>query len=460
MYSRQGNKRPVETFLVAAASSDLYNDAGGGAGDNITDPITGAVVLADGQLGVFSGSDFGSVANNVAIDTSPTYAEAPVIYIAQGTEWSANPGQRPGNRYPLWNVPYWRSADINGNNWILATYKQYQAPAPSVWVIGLEDGNAQEIVAYDNTEYQMRIAYRGRRVDEMYNPQGTISFNPHFVTPNYTALGTAEPRDHLIQNLTWNVNRNSKTLNINRTRFRGNEPVVALAIDSTGAAGTAIGGLTPLAAGDFLPVVNTNLGVRGITVTQEQVSALQNAAIAAGSFLNVAAITWSVLTVDLSTAGTVTGGVADLMMLMSLEADLAYEDRIAPVQTRLQVGLTTGFDFNTVYHNEEVRASEGSGEGRVWDLLYKATHGQRKYNLDHTLDPVVEFASPIDVDANYDSFIFEHVDINQIDTSNLSESPHKTIVLIPTGETTLITEFTDIMNAWLTSARGSVIVDL
>lgn len=460
MYSRQGNKRPVETVLVATTGTDLYNDTGAGAGNNITDSSTGAIVLADGQLGVFSASDFGSVANNVALDTTPTYGEAPVIYIAQGTEWSSNPGARPGATYPLWNVPYWRSGDINGNNWILATYKQYEAPTPSTWVIGLEAGNAQEIVAYDNTEYQIRIAYRGRRQDELYNAEGTAQFNPHYVTPNYTSLGTAEPRDHLIQNLTWNINRNSKTININRTRFKGNEPVVALAIDSTGAAGTAIGGGAPLTAGTFLPVVNTDFGVRGITVTQEQVDALQNAAIAAGGFVNVAAITWSVLTIDLSTAGTATGGVADLFMLLALDADLAYEDRIPQVKTRLDVGLTTGFDFNTVYHNEEVQASEGSGEGRVWDRYYKSTHGQRKYNLDHTLDPVVEFASPVDTATNYDSFIFEHVDINQIDTSNLSESPHKTVVLIPTGDTTLITEFTDLMNAWLTSARGSVIVDL
>lgn len=454
--SRKGNIRSVENFIVAKTATDWYNTAG--SGNNITDPSDGSIVLADGQIGLFASGDRGTVASNVATDATPTITESPVVYLAQGTEYSSNPGQSPGARYPLWNRPYERSQDIDSQWSVLARKESYTLPTHSVWTIGQPDTTAGEINVLDNTEYQIRIAFRGRRMDEFYNAAGTNVFNPHFVTPNYTALGTAEPRDHLIQNLTWNINRNSRIINVNRTRYNGNEPLVALAIDSTGSAGTAIGGGTPIAAGDFLPIVSTQFGVRGITLTEAQAESLKAAAVEA-SGVAIASVTWSVVTIDLSTAGTVTGGVADLFMLLALDAELAYEDRIPQVKSTLDIGLTVGFDFATVYHEENSHASEGSGEGRVWDLHYRATEGQRKYMLDHTQDPIIEFPSPIVEDEKYDSFIFEHYRVRDIDTYNTINSPLKTIVLIPTADTTLSTAFENSLNAWLTSKNGSVIID-
>jgi hypothetical protein len=455
--SRNGNIRSVENFLVAKTGTTWFNTTNGG--DNITDSNDGSIALADGQLGLFSASDRGSVANNVALSATPTAGQAPVVYLAQGTGYSANPGAYPGAKYPLWNRPYERSQDINSAYSVRARKQAYTLPTHSVWTVGQPATTAGEISVLDNTEYQIRIAYRGRRADEFYNPQGTNAFNPHFVTPNYTALGTAEPRDHMLQNLTWNINRNSLAVNVNRTRFKGNEPIVALAIDSTGAAGTEIGGATPIAAGDFLPIVSTQFGVRGITLTEAQAESLKAAALEASGESAIADVTWSVLTIDLATAGTVTGGVADLFMILALDSELAYEDRIPQVKTRLDIGLTVGFDFATVYHQENSHASEGSGEGRVWNLIYKATEGQRKYSLDHTMDPVIEFPSPVVETEKYDSFIFEHYRVADIDTYNTINSPLKTIVLIPTADSGLITEFEDAINDWLVSFSTSQIVD-
>lgn len=453
MFSRSGGKIAPETFLVAKTSTALYNVAG--SGNNITNPSTGAVRLADGQLGIFAADHLGSVAPNVATDATPVVTEARNIYIAQGTEWSSNPGARPGARYPLWNRPYERSATIYGNNPVIATKQLYVEPTTSVWVIGQPDSTAGEIEALDSTEYSLRIAYRGARFDEFYNPEGTAFFAPNFVTPDYTTLGTAEPRDHLIQNLAWNINRNSKAMGINYTRFRGNEPVVALAIDSTGAAGDNIGGLgsggTPIAAGDFIPVVTTAYGVRGITLTADQAASIKAAAVAASGDA-IADVTWSILTIDLTTAGTVTGGVADIIMLVALDADLAWEDKVLPVKTRLQVGLTTGFDSTVVTNDEFSFASEGSGTGRVWDRLYRNSHGQRKYNLDHTLDPVVEFDSPVVTTTNYTSYVIEHVLQTQVDFSNTVDAAQKCIILVPSSETTLITNLDTALNSWLASA--------
>lgn len=461
LQARQNNKRAVETFLVAKGSGDsaaLYNTAG--SGNSLTNG-SGNIVLSDGQLGFFDGSGMGTNTLHDATDVNPTIAESPVIYIAQGTASSADvAAAQAAASFPLPARPYERSGDFKSTHRFLATKQLYAAPTHSTWVIG---GSGGAIVPYDNTEYQMRIAYRGRRMDEFYNPEGTNHFNPHFVTPNYTSLGTAQPLDHLVQNLAWNINRNSKILQVNRTRFKGNEPVVALAISTNDdGSGVNIGGNgaaeTPIAAGDVIPVVNTNFGVRNITLTEAQATSIKNAAVAASGDA-IANVTWHILTIDLSNAGTATGGTADVIMLLALDADLAYVDRIPQVKTRLDVGLTMGFDYNTVYHEEVEEAYEGTGSGRVWNILYENTHGQRKHMLRQRKDwPFTEYASPVDTAATYVSYQIENVEANQIDTSNLSESPQKTTVLIPSSETTLITAFDTALNSWLASAGQPSII--
>ena len=119
-------------------------------------------------------------------------------------------------------------------------------------------------------------------MDELYSPEATNHTNFSYTTPNYTALSTAEPVDHLLQNLAWNINRNSKAVAVNRTKYRGSEPVVALLVDSNSpSAGVAIGGVSPIAAGDVIPVVSTNFGTRSITLTAAQATSIKNAMIAA-----------------------------------------------------------------------------------------------------------------------------------------------------------------------------------
>lgn len=448
MFSRQGNKRAVESFVVAKPSQAFYNTAG--SGNNITNPSTGAVRLADGQIGIFSVSPFGTVAMNVATDTTPTLAEAPVIAFFQGTSGSANPSVRQ-YAYPLYNRPFAKSNDINGNNPVLVTKQAYQHPTTSTWVIGNAAGEVDEIgTPINETEYTIKIGYKGRRFDELFNPDATLVYSPSYVTPNYTTLGTAEPLDHLIQNLTWQINRNSKALNLINRYSRPNEHVIAFAIDSTGASGTEIGGATPIAAGDVLPVVNTTFGVRSITLTEDQAESIKAAALAKAGGV-IADLTWSVLTIDLTTAGTTTGGVADMIMLMALDADLAFEDRIPEVKTNLVVALNQGFDWPRVGLLHGTKSFEGSGTARHWNLLWRATEMQNLYSLDHTMDPVIEFPTPIVEDTKYVSWAIRSNRVADIDTANTSVSPLMSYILVPSSETTLITAIDTALNSWLPS---------
>lgn len=457
MFSRQGNKRAVESFVVAKPSQAFYNTAG--SGNNLTNPSTGAVRLADGQLGIFSVSPFGTVAMNVATDATPTLAEAPVIAFFQGTSGSANPAARQ-YAYPLYNRPYAKSADINGNNPVFVTKQTYVLPTTSTWVIGNAAGEADEIgTPLNQTEYTIKIGYKGRRFDEMFNPDQTLVYSPSYVTPDYTTLGTAEPLDHLIQNLAWQINRNSKAMNLINRYTRPNEHVIAFAVDSTGTAGTAIGGVDPLAAGDVLPVVNSTVGVRSITLTEDQAASIKAAALAVAGGV-IADLTWSILTVDTTTAGTTTGGVADILMLMALDADLAFEDRIPEVKTNLVVALNQGFNWPTVGLVHGTKPFEGSGSARYWNLLWRATQMQRLYSLDHTMDPVIEFPTPIVDDTKYVSWAIRSNSVGDIDTYNTSISPLMSYVLVPSSESTLITAIDTALNSWLPTAGHAGVQNL
>jgi hypothetical protein len=268
----------------------------------------------------------------------------------------------------------------------------------------------------------------------------TRFFAPSYTTPNYTTLATTNPEDHLIQNLMWAVNRNSRIMGMNGT---GSEPVVGLALDLTGTVGTAIGALTAT----YLPLVTLATGgTRGITLTTDMVTNLQ-AALPVGS---------SIVTIDLSTAGTGATG-ADAFAIMALDRKLSFEDRIPQIKVDIELGLRYGFDWQQVYHAKTSYAFEGENTARQLDLEYKATHGQRKYNLDHTLDPVVEFPSPIDLTTTYTRYNIEHRDIDQVDTFNVVESPQRLVVLIPTSGSTTISQFDSAINNWLESAGSDLI---
>jgi len=439
MYTnRNNNKRPVETFLVASGNAALYNTAG--SGNSINNLSTGAVRLANGQLGIFSASSFGSVGLNIATDATPTVTEAPVIYIAQGTADSANPAQAHANRvFPLFARPFERSQDIDAEGRIIATYQAYAAPTNAVWVVGDTGALATGgIVVLDETEYALTIAYRGRIMDEYYNSQATASYLPNFVTPNYTTLGTAEPLDHLVQNLVWSINRNSRILGY---KDGGVEPVIALALDLTGTVGTDVSAAT---AGDFLPIVTTNLGIKGITLDANMIATL-TAALPSGA---------TVVNVNLSTAGT--ADAAQAFAIVALDRNLSYEDRVPQVKIDIELGLRSGFDFATTQYARTSRAFEGEGVGRTLALVYEATHGQRKYTLRHTEDPYINFPNPVSTTGSYNVINILNYSTSSIGSLSQTEGVQRTMVLVPTADSTTQTQFSNALSSWLVSAGSAL----
>lgn len=439
------NKRATETFLVNKVAQTTMPTSG-----NINSGTFPNVALADGQLGFFSDSMWGSVAMNVSVDATPTIAEAPVLALYQGTADSAAMATATAS-YPLWPRPYVRSNPIDGRGTVRVTKQPYREPSHNVWVLGNTPGQANDINVLDNTVYSIAIALRSRRVQEAASLEEASVLHASVTSPDFTTLGytNAEAIDYLTTYLAYNINRNSTALKMN-TRFPAKWPVLALLIDTTGTAGVAIGGVDPIAAGDVIPIVNTADGVRSITLTSAMANSIKNAAIEVFGDV-IANVTWSIETIDLSEAGEVATSKGELLMIIGLDATTAYTDYIVPVKTRLEIGLTAGFDFNTVQLLDVIATDEGQGLSRQLDLLYKATHGQRLYNLRHTEDPVVEFTSPILDGTTYTVYNILHGRTEDVDTQGLTYSPYREIVCIPSANTTLISTFDTVLNNWLAS---------
>lgn len=433
MSKRQLQRKALTSFLVATGTSTgqaLYNTAG--ATNHINNTSTGGVRLANGQLGIFSASDFGSVKTNIATDATPTITEAPAIFLAQGTADSANPALSVYAQ-PLFPRPFESSHIIDKTHRIMATKQVWAAPANDIWVIG-NTGAGVAINVADDTEYSLSIGMRGNIIDQMMaGTHNSILYTPSFTTPNYTTLGTTSGLDHLVKNFVFNINRNSVIAG-------GNQPVVAIALDLNGAVGTAIAGLT---AG-YLPLITTSAGTRGITLTAAT-AAMLTAKLPAGS---------SIVTVDLTTAGAATQ--CEAFAVMALDRKLAFDDQKPSVKIRLDVGFRMGFAAST----QKARVSaafEGANDGRKLELEYQATQGQRKYNQGHDMNPIINFPSPIVQTENYVRYNLWTESNRQTDSVTNTIKREMTTILIPTAHTTTISEFEGALGSWLTSAGTSLV---
>lgn len=449
------NKRATESFLVTLPSLGTMPTSG-----TLVDSSTGNVNVANGRLGVIAASPYGSVAMNSFVDGSPTIAEAPVIQLVQGTSASGAVATTQV-KYPLWVRPFEASNPIDGRSKSITVTKQpFRASAHNIWVVGDPASvDTNPINVLDETDYKIGINFRSRRGEEMFSKEQAASLVVSKTTPNFTALSTALPIDWIVTQFVYEINRNSEYFQLG-ARYQGTDPVVAFAVGeaNSGPAGAAAGvEIAALTAGTVVNVFVYNGVTRTITLTQEMVDSLQAAA-TDSSFTYI-------LTSNLSEAGTTSGGSAYGMFIMALDNRTAYVDYIPQIKVRLRVSLMAGFDYQTVALTEPVKADEGQGYGRVLNLIYRATQGQRKYSQIHTEDPYINFSSPVVEDEEYVVYNILHGNSEQVDTFNVVYSPYREILCIPrysTGTTAnpLIAAFDSFMNAWLASSGNANIVTL
>lgn len=453
------NKRRLESFVVAKLGQTTMPTSG-----TYYNSSTGVVSLNDGQLGVVSDSIWGTTAINTFTDATPTVAEAPVIKIMSGTSTSANPAA--STTYPLWNRPFRATSSIDGRGTVTVTKQAYREPEHSVWLIGDAIGNAGAVNVLDETEYQIAVGLRGRRQVEAYSVEESAYLRAQYTSKNYTDLGlsTALAVDDILTNLSWQINRNSKAFSVNN-RFPNKTPMVAMLIDSTGTTGTAIGGGSPIAAGDTITVVTQTSGTKTITLTEAMATSIKDAFVAYEG-VAIASVVSTIMTTNLASAGSATGGTADMLMIMALDEDQVYLDYVEPVKVRLEVTIPSGFDYTTVRYSHDNKPDEGQGLYRILNNYWLKTQGQREYSLRHTEVPVISFPTPFVSGEKYVVYAFEHGNHQTVGNHTYNFNPFLDLVCIPayssgTTPNGLLSTFEGYINAWLGSTtHNDVIVSL
>jgi hypothetical protein len=447
--SRFNLRRPVETILVAKDDASVL---AGGAPLSLSN---GNVNLADGQLGFVTANADGNNTINTGLGAGDTKVDAPVFTVVQGTDTSADIGL--SQDYPIQKRPYEVSGNIVGSNVVSYTGKAFAEPSRSVWTLGSTVGaSATEVNIVDNGVYRFGVGYRGRRQDEYHSSTHQVpGMKFEFTAPDYSSDATlntdALRRNHLLQNLAQKVNLNSREWSLTSPHYGGTEPLVAFAIDVSGGTGTALGSLDAVGdAGTVVNVYTTSGGVqRTITWTADMATAVAEAIASSDSDITTSSTIENINLAD-AAAGT---GTVDQLMFMALNEKEAVKDRNPFIKIRLDMWLNDAVEggafAETVELKEVSKAFEGSGTYRQWKIFYDNTAGQRKYHQNRDLYPVIEYPNSLASGAKYDAYIIEHFVENNMDFGNVSRSPHKTIILVPTGDTTTKAAVEGVLNPYM-----------
>lgn len=446
-------KRANEFFLLATGNQTVIADGATTLVDS-----DGTTNLASGQLGIFHAGIGGTNTMNTAINSGDTIVESPKIIIAQGTASAADAGLGSNGFY---NKPYRKSHEIEGRLTRVWTGQAYVAPRLNAWVIGADGGASDAIgTPLDNTEYKIRVAFNGRRYDEMYSISTVDTVTATYTTPNYTTLGTVNPLDHLIQHLVSNINKNSRLIVTNGRR--GTKDLVALAVRFEGGFSGA-NTTTNVSDMDSLDGA-TVVGGYGFSTDAETAAANNNSQMGA-AFVSMVADTavdvdtdTQVVALNLTTAGSATSGCNGIIIL-ALDALTAYVDRIPQLKAKLKVALDGGF-LSTVTCAESSDISEGEGLPRQLQLLYNDTQGQREYpaNQNRVEFPVITPPVTFDTTAIYSVYIIEsdNMDVKMI-SPNVS-NPLRTYIVVPNASTTTKTSLESALNSYFTSVNLPAVI--
>lgn len=436
-----------ETFIVASANSAL-------ASGTLIPSSGDTVNLANGQIGVVSTGNGGSVAKGTFITAGQTITNAPEIRIVQGTPKSTNvSGVGP---YDYSHKAFVETPPINGSSTITFTGKIAGIDKHDSWIIGTST-TANAIKVLDNQVYALNIGFAGTRQSRTHSTHGLDTIRVAFETLDYTTLGTVSPLDHLVKNLCFNANLQSRALSLGTSKTFGTKPFVAFAVNMAGGAGVTLTNIST-AVTTSVPVLTHNSITHNVVFTtamQKSIAdVITNTVLTGASTIEV---------INRTTAGAAAS--ADVILLMALDEELAIvDDRIKDKKVFLKIGYADGFNdtINYALNKEHGSfATEGQGNGRILEILYKKLAANqvwsqqvRPYN-----NFMIEPPQYIDNTEWYSVFTIE---TNSYEDHDLHVSDrtdrHKIHILIPadeaagtTSNATLLTSLNAILSPWLNS---------
>ena len=336
-----------------------------------------------------------NVGNKIPLNTFLNGSEdfVPEIKIVQGTTTSINP---PSDLRPGVKRPFESSARIEADEDVILQVVAARPETYSVW-------NLTNVNVEDLTEYSVRIAFRSAFHNIFYSA-GELSipaYTQSYTSPDYSQLisdtvlaNVNEARDHLLKNIVVQINKNSDGLNPQVPNNGSSELVMAFAVSSTGGTGVAIATLT---AGTTVPIVKVN-GVNGnpivktYTFSQEEVDSVK------------ATYTLGTETIELADVSTATGtpstptDVTDSIGFIGLDRPLFLgEDRLPEIKTRIDVGLTSGFNTSLVSLTEGSKANDGLNTVRQIITGYQETQQRRDNDVQYRGKGMTVIEYPSDV---------------------------------------------------------------
>lgn len=445
MISSNNFRQYQDEFLVVDAAQPFYNTV-----NAVTTHLNTAVdftnvsttKLNKNQVGVFQAYPLGTSPklHESVTAANNSYSKAPIISLVQGTGY--NPTKKK-LKYPLVDLPY-DSSTINGKSNVHVTYSPYQAPTYSAWILGGNTvGNITGITP--TTEYGVTINMLGKQTIESYG-EGGLTETYTVVTPSVLP---ANPVNWVLQKIAWSYNSNSSLLNYPSVYSSTRLPLVVLALDYTNDTGLNISTITPTT---FVPIMQTTLGLRGTYFSQEQIDSIKATLVK----LSLPATT-SIVTINKTTYNT---GNVDGLMFLAIDRETAHEDFVPQVQTNIyNVGMTEGFDVDTVLCKQGSLASEGLSSRALY-FQFRRQAQQKYYNFHENERNPITYPNPIDVNKKYSVFCIHHAIENNADLHSYEVMPFKTIVVVESTNTAFITDFTNFLNAWLVTANKPAVTNI
>jgi hypothetical protein len=441
------------TYLVASGDQAL-------ASGTLIPTSGNALNIASGQLGGVAMSDGFSIAQGDFIAAGNTVANAPVIQLVQGTPNSANVANVGPHMYN--HKPYVASAPINSRYSIAFTAQACDAGQYNAFAVGGDTGTPQAIQVADTSVYRLNITFDGVMQNRYFSVSAFDGIHPSITTPNFTSLSAlyTAPLDYIVQHLAYEVNLHSKAFSHVPGRG-GVHPIVALAINTAGGAGTTLTAAAAQAVGSTLNVQTHNGVTQSLVVDQALKDTITRWIANPGTSGILGTSTIEVI--NTSTAGTASGKGTEIVVLLALDEDGAVvTDNVKPRKVRLRVGVDkqSSLYTSTLGNNELSVGMEELGTGARYKKDYDAlpamqVWSQERWGMNTNL---IVPPSYIDTTKSYSANIIYHWDENFVEFSHTQKQPHKTVILTEcdpaTGlgtDTTTIASLNAILAPWLNS---------
>lgn len=363
-------------------------------------------MIAPGQVQVYNGD------TSVAVDASTDPTTMQSFFIAQGRDTSNDVSA-------LQARPFEQSKLISTSAPLKIKPRLCQVDVNNAFIIS-------NIVANDNVEYNMTIAYRGKFAYKLNARNAPASFPAYTVEGTWTQLGisaAADQLDYVVQGLAYNINRTSQVFSALTS-----EPIFAIALEDAGS-GVA---LSTIAVGDVLTVAykngNTALPVQ-VTVTNGIYGSIQ-ALIASSQ----AAGTDTIVIANPSDNGGTSGtGATDAekFAVIALDRPLAFTDREPSVKYRIEVACNEG--FNVTVNVDKVSANfEGFGLGRQVQLDY-ASYAElnKQFRVQAPSGNAIQYPTDISLNRAYLLIDIEGYEIQEGSTGNNTPQPFLITIAVP-----------------------------